>query len=60
MVSVRYGDEEIEQIRSAAERQGSSVSAFIRRASLADEPRPRFTIEVGTSNVPANQDFDLT
>ena len=54
MVSVRYAGEELERIRSEAERQGDSVSAFIRRASLRGQRSFVFTVQMGTNNVAAN------
>jgi hypothetical protein len=54
MVSVRYAGEEMERIRLAAERQGSSVAAFIRNASLVAKPRIPAMIQLGTNNVAAN------
>lgn len=48
MVSVRFGGDEIERVRSAAERRGSSVSAYIREATLGNHQRP--VAQVGSSN----------
>jgi len=55
MVSVRYADDELERIRDAAERQGSSISAFIRRASLGGQGAViHFTVQPGTCNFAAS------
>lgn len=55
MVSVRYADGEMERVRSAAEKQGSSVSAFIRKASLSGQKQETpFSVQPGTCNVPTS------
>ncbi len=48
MVSVRFGGEELERIREAAERRGSSVSAYIRSAILTENQL--LIVEVASSS----------
>jgi hypothetical protein len=54
-VSVRFADDELERLRSAADRSGDSVSAHIRKAVL-DTSVPRPLIQVGSANVGLSPD----
>jgi len=52
-VSVRFSAEELERLRSEAERAGIPVSALLRRHALA-RPYARSVAMVGSNNVASN------
>ena len=58
MVSVRFGEDEIERVRVAAERRGASLSAYIRETILGDHDRP--VGQVGSANAAVDESSSQT